>query len=183
MESKQNPPETFTAYKKEPQQLELQPILSNSPPASPNQPKQIDASVVKAAFAFHNGVDVARRKRESQYTVTTTSVPPTPVPETPEEQATRAHEARHLFRIRIARSVQHLITSALSLMIAIFQGRTYTLYQQTKGVAGAWPKYADVFPTLLLFSVAVVALVFDACAITAYTFPNTGIGKKAFKVS
>jgi hypothetical protein len=146
------------------------------------QSKMIDTSVVKAAFAFVNNVDSARRKRESEPLVTTTSVPPTPKIDTAEEQAIRAHEARHLNRIRIARTLQHLITSALSLMIAIFQGRTYALYQQTKGVPGAWPIHADVFPTLLLFAVAVAALVFDACAITAYTFPHTKIGHEAFKV-
>lgn len=173
--------ETFTEYKREPQQLDLQPSF-NSSPTSPSQPKQIDASVVKAAFAFHNNADAARRKRDSQFTVTTTSVPPTPMPDSPEEQAIRAHEARHLFRIRLARSIQHLITSLLSLAIAIMQGQTYSVYQQTKDVHNAWPVHADVFPTLLLFSVAVVALVFDIAAIIAYVWPNTRIGQKAFKV-
>ncbi|KAF2416995.1 hypothetical protein EJ08DRAFT_654627 [Tothia fuscella] len=183
MEGQHYPLETFTEYRKEPQQLGLQPTSPDNTQLNTPHSKQIDTSVVKAAFAFHNNVDVARQKRESQFTVTAASVPPTPAPDGHVEQEIRAHEARHMFRIRIARGIQHLITSALSLMIAIFQGSTYNIFQQTKDVDGAWPIHADVFPTLMLFSVAVVALVFDACAIIAYAFPRTKIGQKAFKVA
>jgi hypothetical protein len=183
MDIGQDSPETFTEYKKDPQRLDLQDNSLSSPLLSVSSPKQVERSVVKAAFAFRDGIDSARRRRETQSSTATEPNLQTPIkPDAAEEQAIRDHDARHKFRIRVARGIQHLVTSMLSLIISILQGRTYVMYQQTKTVHGAWPVHADVFPTLLLFSVAVVALTFDVCAIIAYIWPTTKIGHKAFKV-
>jgi hypothetical protein len=75
-------------------------------------------------------------------------------------------------RIRIMRIIQSVLSAVLSLAIAIFQGRVYGTYQNTKSVNGAWPPIPNVVPTLLLFSVAIAALVFDGCMLVAYMMPN-----------
>lgn len=97
-------------------------------------------------------------------------------------QLNREHQARHKRRIRIARGIQHLLTALLSISVAVMQGRTYILYQQTKGVPGTWPSFVNLLPTLMLFVTALVATVVDLCAIIAYAWPQTRAGSVAFKV-
>jgi hypothetical protein len=190
MSKQQGSPPAFTEYKKLPQQLHLEETSPTSPALSSGQ--SLDSNrqslvFAKAAFAFRDGLEHSRYKSESQYTATTASVPDTPVVEPPapdtEDPELAAHEARHKKRIRILRSLQHLLTSLLSLIIAVLQGRTYDIYMQTKDVNAAWPTHPNVFPTLLLFATALLSLFFDACAITAYSWPNTRIGQKAYRVS
>lgn len=94
----------------------------------------------------------------------------------------KAHEERHKRRIRIARSLQHLLTSLLSLGVAVLQGKTFITYETTKNVVGAWPDFVNLLPTLMLFATACAALIIDICAITAYLWPQTRIGRKAFSV-
>ena len=72
--------------------------------------------------------------------------------------------ARAAKRIKIMRVVQSTLSALLSLGIAIFQARVYATYQNTRSQEGMWPTVPNVMPTLLLFSVAIVALVFDGCS-------------------
>jgi len=81
--------------------------------------------------------------------------------------------ARRDKRIKILRIVQSLLSALLSIAIAVFQGRVYWTYQNTKDQPGAWPTVPDVVPTLLLFSVSIAALVFDICMIVAYLRPKS----------
>lgn len=97
-------------------------------------------------------------------------------------QLDEEHQARHKRRIRILRCIQHLLTALVSLGVAVLQGRTYIIYQQTKDVPGAWPSFPDLFPTLLLFATAVAATTMDLSALIAYMFPQTRVGNWAFKV-
>ena len=137
-------------------------------------------SLVRAGVVFKNQLDEIRRQSHttvhkveaSQY-----SSPPTP----PDLVAIYEHRANR--RIRIIRSIHHLLSSAISLVIAIFQGTAYMLYQRTKHVAGAWPVDPVIIPTLLLFGVAVAALSFDVCSLVAYLMPGKRIAQKAFKLA
>jgi hypothetical protein len=70
-------------------------------------------------------------------------------------------DARRTKQIQILRIVQSMLSALLSLAIAIFQGRVYWTYQNTKSDAGMWPSVPNVVPTLLMFSIALAALVFD----------------------
>lgn len=97
-------------------------------------------------------------------------------------QIDEEHQARHKRRIRIVRGFQHLLTALVSLGVAILQGRTYIIYEQTKNVPGAWPSFPDLFPTLLLFATAVAATTMDLCALIAYVWPKTRAGNVAYKV-
>lgn len=97
-------------------------------------------------------------------------------------QIDNEHRARHKRRIRILRGIQHLLTTFVSLGVAILQGRTYIIYQQTKNVPGAWPSFPDLFPTLLLFATAVTATTMDLSALIAYICPQTRTGYFAYKV-
>jgi len=81
--------------------------------------------------------------------------------------------ARRDKRIKILRIVQSILSALLSIAIAVFQGRVYWTYQNTKDQPGAWPTVPDVVPTLLLFSVSIAALVFDICMIVAYLRPKS----------
>ena len=72
--------------------------------------------------------------------------------------------ARAAKRIKIMRVVQSTLSALLSLAIAIFQARVYATYQNTRTQEGMWPAVPNVMPTLLLFSVAIAALVFDGCS-------------------
>lgn len=85
-------------------------------------------------------------------------------------------------RIRIMTIVKSTLTSMLSLAIAIWHGKVYITFQNTKAVAGAWPPIPDLVPTLLLFSVALAAFVFDVCMLLAYTLPGKKLGKLVIMV-
>lgn len=57
------------------------------------------------------------------------------------EQAKKAQRAR---LVRILRLAQSTLSALLSLLIAIFQGRAYLTYNNTKNMPGAWPKVPDL---------------------------------------
>jgi hypothetical protein len=86
-------------------------------------------------------------------------------------------------RIRILRAVQHTLTSLLSIAIAVLQGMTYLKWEQTKDVPNAWPEQPTLFPTLLLFAVALMALAFDISSLIAYFMPGKRIAEKAFRLA
>jgi hypothetical protein len=75
-----------------------------------------------------------------------------------------------------------MMTSRLSLGVAIFQGKTYITYQQTKAVAGAWPTHPNLLPTVMLFATGIGAFVIDLSALIAYLWPQNPIGHKAYSV-
>ncbi|KAK3934797.1 hypothetical protein QBC46DRAFT_453932 [Diplogelasinospora grovesii] len=75
-------------------------------------------------------------------------------------------------RITIMRIIQSGLSSLLSLAIAVWQGKVYVTYQHTKSLQGAWPNIPNLVPTLLLFSVAIAAFVFDVCMLVAYLMPH-----------
>ncbi|KAK3360723.1 hypothetical protein B0T25DRAFT_629713 [Lasiosphaeria hispida] len=81
--------------------------------------------------------------------------------------------ARRDKRIKMLRIIQSTLSALLSIAIAVFQGRVYWMYQNTKDTPGAWPVVPNVVPTILLFSVAIAALVFDGCMIVAYLRPSS----------
>ncbi len=91
---------------------------------------------------------------------------PTEPPEDPVRQRKQARLGRHIKRLRVAQSV---LSALLSLTIAAFQAQVYAKYVQTQNAAGAWPPLPNVVPTILLLVVAVVALIFDACMLIAYS--------------
>lgn len=74
-------------------------------------------------------------------------------------------------RITIMRIIQSGLSSLLSLAIAVWQGKVYVTYQNTKSLQRAWPDTPNLVPTLLLFSVAIAAFVFDVCMLVAYVMP------------
>ncbi|KAK1752023.1 hypothetical protein QBC47DRAFT_416508 [Echria macrotheca] len=99
-----------------------------------------------------------------------------------DEEAKTRKQARGEKRIKVLRVIQSTLSALLSLAIAIFQGRLYGTYQNTQSTAGAWPKVPDVVPTILLFSVALVALVFDGCMLVGYFFPSSKFARWALRV-
>ncbi len=90
--------------------------------------------------------------------------PPAPSRAVAEEPETDLKTARGLRRVKILRVVQSTFSALLSLAIAIFQGRVFATFQATKNQAGTWPPMPNVVPTILLFSVALAALVFDGAS-------------------
>lgn len=92
----------------------------------------------------------------------------------------KAHYDR---RIRLLRTIQHFLTSILSFIIATLQGLTYASYMRTKGNPDAWPKKPLLFPTFILLSVAIMALAFDACYLTAYIWPNKRRAQRAVRLA
>jgi hypothetical protein len=92
----------------------------------------------------------------------------------------KAHYDR---RIRLLRTIQHFLTSILSFIIATLQGLTYASFMRTKDKPDAWPKKPLLFPTLILLSVAIMALAFDACYLTAYIWPNKRRALRAVRLA
>jgi hypothetical protein len=92
----------------------------------------------------------------------------------------KAHYDR---RIRLLRTIQHFLTSILSFIIATLQGLTYASYMRTKDKPDAWPKKPLLFPTFILLSVAIMALAFDACYLTAYIWPNKRRALRAVRLA
>lgn len=90
--------------------------------------------------------------------------------------------ARREKRIQVLRIIQSILSALLSIAIAAFQGRVYWTYQSTKGMPGAWPTVPDLAPTILLFSVAIAALVFDGCMIIAYLRPTSRFARWAIRI-
>lgn len=86
-------------------------------------------------------------------------------------------------RLRVLRVTQHILSSILSLAIAILQSLTYAKYQQTKDVPGAWPTHPQLLPTLLLLCVAATALVFDVSSLIVYFLPGKSIAARAFRLT
>ncbi|KAH8901158.1 hypothetical protein GQ53DRAFT_814636 [Thozetella sp. PMI_491] len=82
-------------------------------------------------------------------------------------------------RIQILSIVQSTLSSILSLIIAVWQGKVYVTYQQTKNEPGAWPAIPNLVPTLLLFIVAIAAFIFDICMLLAYTMPGKKLARRA----
>lgn len=141
----------------------------------------------KAALVFKDGLDKSRASKahdQVQVTVQPVEKPSPEISAAPSGSAANegAHQARHQRRIRIARVVQHLLTSILSIVIAVLQGKVFVLYKQTQNVPGAWPINPNLVPTLMLFVTALAALTIDACALVAYFWPKTSIGRRAYSV-
>ncbi|KAK3366800.1 hypothetical protein B0T24DRAFT_368392 [Lasiosphaeria ovina] len=90
--------------------------------------------------------------------------------------------ARRDKRIKVLHIIQSMLSALLSITIAVFQGRVYWTYQNTKNTPGAWPVVPDVVPTILLFSVAIAALVFDGCMIVAYLQPSSKFAPWAVRI-
>ncbi|KAK5651784.1 hypothetical protein OQA88_11651 [Cercophora sp. LCS_1] len=90
--------------------------------------------------------------------------------------------ARREKRVQVLRIIQSILSAILSIAIAAFQGRVYWTYQSTKGMPGAWPPVPDLAPTILLFSVAIAALVFDGCMIVAYLRPTSRFARWAIRI-
>ncbi|KAL8393774.1 hypothetical protein RB595_003501 [Gaeumannomyces hyphopodioides] len=90
--------------------------------------------------------------------------------------------ARGARRLKILRVVQSSLAALLSLAIAAFQGRVYFTYYNTRQKGGAWPNVPNVMPTILLFSVALAALVFDGCMLVAYMWPSTRYARWAVTI-
>lgn len=142
----------------------------------------------KAALVFKDGLDKSRASKKYDQAQVTIKAVETPILTTSTASSSSttdegAHQARHQRRIRIARTVQHLLTSIVSIVIAVLQGKVFVLYQQTKSVPGAWPINPNLVPTLLLFATALAAFTIDVCALVAYFWPQSNIGKRAFSVS
>lgn len=167
-----------------------------------NSPRESNMAFTKAAFAFKGSLDDVRSKRDSNRTsVATSMASPTsldtkktptvdiqPVAEDAEEPVEKTVESEKdsgLSRsIRILRAFQSLLTSIISLTIAFLQGRTYVMYLRTNDVSGAWPTHPDLFPTILLLSVAIAATIFDITMIIAYCAPkNKQLLKKMMRIA
>ena len=120
------------------------------------------------------------------YTSHTETIVPTNDIDTGYEEAKydlAEHKKRLTQRVRIARSLQHTVTSILSILVAFLQGRAYFTYNATKGTKGTWPPFLNIVPTLMLFITALVALIVDMCSLVAYMLPSSRIGRQAFEVS
>ncbi|KLU89821.1 hypothetical protein MAPG_08790 [Magnaporthiopsis poae ATCC 64411] len=90
--------------------------------------------------------------------------------------------ARRARRIKILRVVQSILAALLSLAIAAFQGRVYFTYYNTREKGGTWPNVPNTMPTILLFSIALAALVFDGCMLVAYMWPSTKFARWAVTI-
>lgn len=144
-----------------------------SPPMSPESDKS-NFAFTRAALAFRDRLDGIRSKRESTQ--------PLIAPESDPNKDDGSDQHGAAQRVRILRGVQGLLTALLSLAIAVMQGRVYVIYLDTKDVPGAWPSTPNLLPTLLLFSVAIAALVFDIALIVGYTTRGT-VGRVAYQIA
>lgn len=145
--------------------------LPPSPPFSPEHDKE-PLAFTRAALVFRDRLDGIRSKRDSTQ--------PLISGEADKDDGSDQHGATQ--RVRILRGVQALLTALLSVAIAVMQGRVYIIYQNTKTVPRAWPQTPNVLPTLLLFSVAIAALVFDIALIVGYTTKGR-VGKVAYEIA
>ncbi|KAF2103926.1 hypothetical protein NA57DRAFT_70138 [Rhizodiscina lignyota] len=146
----------------------------DSPLLSPDSARQ-SLGFTKAAITFRDQLGSIRRKRDSEQTVTSSWVPPTPTLPAKRDSLDRS--------IKILRIVQSTLTALLSLAIAFMQGRVYYIFLRTKNVPGAWPKTPQLTQTLLLFSVSVSAFTFDICMLFAYLMPNKRFAKKLYRIA
>jgi hypothetical protein len=94
-------------------------------------------------------------------------------PDDPRAEAKARRRARNDKMVKIMRFIQSTLGAILSIIIAVFQGRVYWTYQKTQSQPGTWPAVPNTMPTILLFSVAVAALVFDICMLVAYMWPSS----------
>lgn len=143
-----------------------------SPPLSPEKEKE-QLTFTRAAFVFRDRLDDIRSKRESTQPLISND-------DDDDDDGSDQHGAAQ--RVRILRGIQGLLTAVLSLAIAVMQGRVYVIYLNTKNVPGAWPQTPNLMPTLLLFSVAIAALVFDVALIVGYTTKGR-VGKIAYEIA
>ena len=166
-------------------------VTSATSPAEPQTPRpetdRRSITFAKAAFAFRDGLNHSQTNRASrEANVAVKTVPETPPPEDEPDTtilADKAHQERHKRRIRNARAVQRILTSILSLAVAILQGLTYASYSKHKDQPGVWPEHPDLLPTLTLLATAVAALFIDVCTLVAYLWPQKKSGQRAFSVS
>jgi len=86
----------------------------------------------------------------------------------PEMDPKKARGAR---LVKILRVTQSSLAAVLSLAIAAFQLRVYVTYQNTRQQGDTWPNVPNVMPTILLFTVALVALIFDGCSKFSSSLP------------
>lgn len=187
---------------------QYQKVSQDDPPTLPppsGKESRVNTGFAKAAIVLNHRLEGIRGKRVSFSS--SNSNPTTPksnmttgkpavvvrVEEVAEKDAGQAEpeldpeikkeQAKIDKSIRILRAVQGTVTGFLSLMIAIFQGRAYVNYLNTKDVPGAWPKTPSLAPTIMLFSVAIAAIVFDLALLVAYFFPRAKIAKYALVVA
>lgn len=85
--------------------------------------------------------------------------------------------------VRVLRAIQGLLSSILSLGIAVIQAKVYVTYMNTRGTPGAWPKVPQLLPTLLLLAVSIFAFIFDVCLLVGYLAPSKRFRLKAFNVA
>lgn len=161
----------------------------NTPTTAVAQQEQSNSAltVVRAAFAFRDALDESRAKKASAPVTTVQEVKETSQASDiadPELEAERAHMRRNKRNIRVARAVQHLLTSLLSLAIIALQ----SIVCAAPILRGAKNEPLEktlkaLLPTLMLLVTAVLAIFFDACALTAYLWPETKFGIADYKVS
>lgn len=183
MASTTNPTSASTAYKDERQQLHVDENAS----AVLHERQDPRLTFATAAFAFRNALDTSRRKKSTQPTVSEQEVKEvledtdTVDPLLEEE---KRHLSRHKDRIRIARTIQHLLSSVLSLIILGLQAKicSENMNSAPKGKEQS-EILKELLPVLMLLATAIAAMFFDICALTVYFWPQTKFGKKAFAVS
>jgi hypothetical protein len=138
----------------------------------------------RAAFTFRDSLMSIRDKRASAQTSvgSPNSVSAVGGCDVNEDTQMEAKEKSQK-PIRIIRGVQGLLTAILSIFIAIFQGKVYLRYLETKDRPNAWPNHPSLVPTLMLFAIAIMAFTFDLFLIVAYVSPNKGIAGKAYELA
>lgn len=158
----------------------------------PSPSSQSTVGFTKAALVFDHKLQSIRRKHDSGVSVT--SNPSTPGLELKGKQSIVVEEKEIAEKpteieiilgrsIRILLALKSIVTGILSVSIAVFQGRAYIIWNNTKNVDGAWPPVPFLAPTLILFSVAIAAFVFDVCLALAYIFPGKRVANKAIKIA
>lgn len=85
--------------------------------------------------------------------------------------------------VRVLRAIQGLLSSILSLGIAVIQAKVYITFVNTQGTPGAWPKEPQLLPTLLLLAVSAFAFIFDVCLLVGYLAPSQRLRLKAFAIA
>jgi hypothetical protein len=177
----------------------VSPTALSPPPVDENRKSIVFA---KAAFAFRDNLGASRERKQQealkstptvQVRQVTSAVSPTSTTDAgrhdnletdnDHNEDSEVSDSKKRATDRISRQVtllrltQSTITASLSLMVAFFQGRVYITFQQTKSVSGAWPENPTLFATLLLFAMAIAALVFDGSMFVVYC--SKGNGRRA----
>jgi hypothetical protein len=138
----------------------------------------------RAAVIFQNRLTSVRRKQASAQTLVDSPNPKLVFDKSDAcEDAQIEADQRRQKPVRILRAIQGALTAIIAVSIAVFQGKAYVNYFETKDQVGAWPSHPKLEPTLLLFAVAIMAFTFDGFLIVAYTTHDKGIAGKAYKVA